>query len=293
MGLAKTVLPKKNKNKVTDIRELIIVVIILTFGLASVLVAGRIPRNEEAGEAFTVLIFIYYLVGFIAYKGFVNWRKLRLIRNTPTSKIRSLAMGTVEIKGEVRKGLEDLILEAPFSGDKCLFYKYEIEEFRGTGRRKRWDTIDEGQIGVRFWVDDGTGKVIVDPEGAELELPYDNEIRVDSEEEETQEIREFLGRNDISGPGGILADNDRRYKEYYVTPGEYVYVFGYASTETLENKDYPVIKEDERQEMFMISDKSEKRLKNSKELISRIQTIGGALTVFICYTFLLFLAGVL
>lgn len=273
--------------------EFLLVVFLLVVGIASVLVTGSIPAGEDAGDTFILLTIGYFVAGLAAYGGFTEWRELRLIRNTPTSKIRSMAMGTVELKGTAEQGPEDMILESPFSGEDCLFYRYQIEEYRQQGKNSSWVTISQGKEGVRFVLDDGTGEVIVDPDGAELEIPPEGEIRVNSEEQETEEIREFLNQEGISGPGGLIGDNDRRYKEWFVSPGEEVYVFGYASTENDDKGEYPIIKHDDREEMFMISDRSEKELRRSKKWESIFLVVGGASGTVALYGALLAFTGVL
>lgn len=273
--------------------ELIAVLFLLTLGFASIFVTGSIPRGEDAGETFVFITIVYYALGIVAYWGFVTWRELRLIRNTPTSKIRSMPMGTVEVKGTAEQGPENVILKSPFSDEDCLFYKWMIQEYRDHGKNSSWDTISSGTEGVRFVLDDGTGEVIVDPEGADLEMPMDNNFRVNSSDQESEEIREFLNEKGIGGPGGFIADNDRRYMEWFVTPGEDIYLFGYASNEKDENGEYPILKQDSRAEMFMISDKSEKELTKSKKWRSALGMIGGSLGALLLYASLLAYTGVL
>ena len=57
------------------------------------------------------------LVSF--WKGFQTLQKRRLIQNTPTSKVRSLAMGLCEVYGQALPYKEN-ILKSPFSGADCL-----------------------------------------------------------------------------------------------------------------------------------------------------------------------------
>ena len=53
--------------------------------------------------------------------GFRAWRRLRLIEDTPTSRVRSMALGRVELAGSA-VGKADL--EAPFTGTPCVYYRY-------------------------------------------------------------------------------------------------------------------------------------------------------------------------
>ena len=71
-------------------------------------------------------LLIYALVGlgigvFLFYQGFKWMRQKQLIESTPTSKIRSLAMGLAEIFGEAIPS-EGKILKSPFSDKDCVYF---------------------------------------------------------------------------------------------------------------------------------------------------------------------------
>jgi hypothetical protein len=57
--------------------------------------------------------------------GVNRYRQRSLIADTPTSKVRSLAMGRVELQGTVEPIGETFT--APFSNDECVLYRYSIE----------------------------------------------------------------------------------------------------------------------------------------------------------------------
>ena len=59
--------------------------------------------------------------GAVFFYGFNRMKRFQLMNDTPTSKIRSMAMGLVEIKG---KASAKKYLNAPFSRDECVYYKY-------------------------------------------------------------------------------------------------------------------------------------------------------------------------
>ena len=69
-------------------------------------------------------LFSYSAIGFFAglflfWKGFSWLKQKRLIENIPTSKIRSIAMGLVEIYGEVVP-TQEKILKSPFTNKDCV-----------------------------------------------------------------------------------------------------------------------------------------------------------------------------
>ncbi|MDD5086676.1 MAG: hypothetical protein PHV16_02895, partial [Candidatus Nanoarchaeia archaeon] len=67
----------------------------------------------------------FWTLGFFAAGVFLFWEGIktlkhkRLIENIPTSKIRSLAMGLVEIYGEVVPAYKE-VLKSPFSNKDCV-----------------------------------------------------------------------------------------------------------------------------------------------------------------------------
>ena len=106
--------------------------------------------------------------GLFVYGWMVRQRK-RLIENIPTSTIRSLALGLVEISGQAQP--EESLLSSPFSELPCVFYSYAVEEHVGSGKHARWNTIAKGTSEQPFFVSDTTGQVLIVPLGAELILP--------------------------------------------------------------------------------------------------------------------------
>ncbi len=100
-----------------------------------------------------------------------------MIESIPTSTIRSLALGLVEISGQAQP--EEGLLSSPFSGLPCVFYSYAVEERVGSGKNARWETIAKGTSEQPFFVSDTTGRVLVVPLGAELILPDERIYRND------------------------------------------------------------------------------------------------------------------
>ena len=102
--------------------------------------------------------------GYLFFLGFRIWRRLRLMQDTPTSKIRSLALGRVELKG---RAVAQTLLEAPITSTSCVYFHYRIAENRGNS----WATLAKGESArPAFFLEDETGRVLVDPEGAKMQL---------------------------------------------------------------------------------------------------------------------------
>jgi hypothetical protein len=103
-------------------------------------------------------------VGFV--HGFRDLRTFQIIRDTPTAKIRSMAMGLVEINGEAETRS---LVTAPFSGRQCAYWQVEVAV---RGRRDNWSTVHRNSSGQPFFIRDETGLAMIYPKGAQCRLNY-------------------------------------------------------------------------------------------------------------------------
>jgi hypothetical protein len=193
-------------------------------------------------------------------------QRKRLIESIPTSTIRSLALGLVEISGQAQP--EESLLSAPFSGLPCVFYSFAVEEHVGSGKHARWETIAEGTSEQPFFVHDTTGRVLVVPLGAELILPNEHIFRNDWLRELSPTAIAGLNRLGISTERWI-GNKTLRCRESFIQPEEQVYVLGTAheqlgAKELVENSARLYIGSS-RDHEFIISDRSE------KDLLSRLR----------------------
>jgi len=113
------------------------------------------------------------LIGFIAglvffFKGFKVYREYRVLADTPEQPIRSIAMGLVQVHGKA-KGEE--LVESPVTRTPCLFYRVDIERWQSNSKGGgSWSHYKTDASGVKFYLEDATGKVLVDARGAEYDL---------------------------------------------------------------------------------------------------------------------------
>ncbi|MDO3378582.1 GIDE domain-containing protein [Geoalkalibacter halelectricus] len=104
------------------------------------------------------------------FGGFYCLRIKRLIENTPTSRIRSLAMGMVELHGHTRR---KYALVSPATQTACVWYR--LRRYR-RNEKSGWQLTRQSDSGaVPFLLDDGTGTVAVDPAGARIRPGVKNE----------------------------------------------------------------------------------------------------------------------
>jgi len=105
---------------------------------------------------------------------FVFLHRTRLMENMPTSRLRSVAQGYVELEGSARL-MEGPPIIAPLTKAKCVWWHFKIEEKRRTGKNSSWVTISSGRSDDSFELDDGTGRCVVIPDGANV-IPHRSDI---------------------------------------------------------------------------------------------------------------------
>lgn len=257
---------------------------------------GDIPGGEDAIETW-LYISLAFVVGVGLFtSGFGEYRRRSLVANTPTSKVRSLAMGTVELQGSAKARERDL-LESPITRTDCVLYRYEVEEYRRSGDDSRWVTVDSERQVRPFHLDDGTGDVLVDPEGADLRLPRDERIEAEDFDDLPEPAQEFVRENDEVDVQDGWFDNDRRYTEWRIEPDQTVYVFGEALPREGEastvNSENAVINEDRSTPMFVVSDQRESELLSSMTRRTVGLIVGGFLLAVGGFAALVWYVGLL
>ncbi len=152
------------------------------------------------------------------YLGFRQLHRARLIEDTPTSRIRSAAQGYVELEGRA-VALGDP-LYAPLSGKPCVWYQYRIDRRQAGlhGRKQRWVNLEQGVSEAIFGLEDGTGRCVIDPEGAEV---YPN-CELSWYGRESFPTHTPPGHSDFFGP--------YRYTERWIAPGDTLYALGWFRT---------------------------------------------------------------
>ncbi len=104
---------------------------------------------------------------FSFFRGFKVYRECRVVEDTPQIPIRSIPMGLVNIHGSA---VGESPMPSPVSRTPCFFYKVIIEKWEHDQRSSGWKHLRTDMDGSLFRIADGTGMVLVDAHGAELDL---------------------------------------------------------------------------------------------------------------------------
>lgn len=236
---------------------------------------------------------------YLFFNGFRDLRRLRLIENTPTARIRSMAMGLVEVNGKI-EGRSNAF--APFSNKPCVYWQVEIAV--RNGRRRSWSTIHRNASGQPFYIRDDTGVAMVYPKGAECHVAHTIEETAhglmlpdcysDYMKEHGVWMRHVAGLSSL------------RFRERVLEGGERVYVLGTAvpraqvhtvseiqlaatgtddmRAERIRSADAEVaasIRQGEHEKTFLISHQSERSLTLNLRWMAPLKLTGGPiLTVF-------------
>jgi E3 Ubiquitin ligase len=153
--------------------------------------------------------------------GFQLLARKRLLLATPNSRIRSAALGLVEING-VATGPHTMA--APITGKPCFLYR-TIAWQRSEGKNHDWQKVADETLHLPFFVDDTTGKMLIEPLGADLDLHRDFREEYStsmffSSDVVPPRVGAFLARH------GVNTDHELRIEEYSIKPGNPLFVAG-------------------------------------------------------------------
>jgi hypothetical protein len=234
---------------------------------------------------------IAFSIGFIIFGivfliwGLMSFKVKRLIENIPTSKIRSIAMGLVEIYGEVVPSKND-VLKSPFTNNDCVYYKYSIEELRSSGKNTYWATIDHGKAHNVFYLKDETGSVLIDPTGAKIDTPVDNKFDSSMGHDPPETAKDFLASRNIKWEGLFFGINKTmKFTESFIAPGDKLYIMGTADDNPYvkdasaeKGVEDIMITKGKYEKFYYISDKQEAAVLFSYN----VKTYGGVISGLIC-----------
>lgn len=175
------------------------------------------------------------VLGFIGftYIGFRYAKLKRMIENIPTSQAKGVSFGLAEVKGEVETYFGES-LSGPLNGVPCVWYRYLVEERRGTGKNARWITISDDTQFQRFYCADRSGKIAINPDKAEI----------------------------ITRHKKVKREGAWRYSQWVLKPKDTLYALGSADIDPISHDTLILEKPENNRysDMFILSNYSEKDL---------------------------------
>ncbi len=185
------------------------------YALCGIIALGLIALVLPEGPTESLAILALSSSPLLLYSGLRALLEQREIEDYPTSRARSVAMGKVELSGRTASAVP---LRAPWSGVACVWYRWTRQElFVDAEGKKRWRTTGRGDSGdLPFVLEDDTGRVMIDPAGAEVITGRRSTI--------SGSYVSFQGGAPISMPMG----RDVRVIEQTLPAGRPIYVLGTA-----------------------------------------------------------------
>ena len=237
-------------------------------------------------------------------RGFRALRVRQLVAETPLTRVRSLAMGFVELQGAVEPRSR---VAAPFSGRPCAYWEVEVQVQRSRSREgpPSWATVHRARSGHPFYLRDDTGAVLVYPQGMECRTNF-------AVEEQTwgggvpEPYASWMADEKL-GMRHLWVLGPMRFRERTLEPGQAVFLLGrafpraqalavtqdetpLAATGTdggaaagrlAEPPIAGVVRRGERDPIFMISQESQKQVAFEYGLKAFVSVFGGpAMTLF-------------
>jgi hypothetical protein len=114
---------------------------------------------------------------------------------------------------------------APITTMPCYYYRTYVWEWKREGKNSKWVKVAAECMYVPFFLDDNTGRVLVDPRGADLDIHRDfQEEFCDSffttKDPAPLSVRNFLARH------GVETGNKIKVEEYCIKPKNSLFVLG-------------------------------------------------------------------
>jgi len=162
------------------------------------------------------------LYGF--FWGLRCYQRKRLLQNTPMSKVDAVALGLAELCG---RAVPHESMTSPIEQLPCVYWRYKVEEWRSAGKSSHWATIDSGEKRVPFYLEDDTGKILVVPLQATIDIPKTLQVEPSKfplKSEVSPRILAFAEEKAIELDGVFTPK--KRFTEWMIAAGDTLFVFG-------------------------------------------------------------------
>jgi hypothetical protein len=192
------------------------------------------------------------------------------VKNTPTSKVRSAAVGLVELAGKAKCKTD---IESPISKAKCTYWKIKAEWYQ-PGKHGGWRDLCSAKSSEQFYLQDETGQMLIEPKDAEIDIPVDftsNGYMSSKgflglpQKALDQKVLDFLEANpDVKKKFQSYSGYDQRVFEYFIAEGDPLYVLGRAEPIAGASSEIAhenlIVKKGKFENIMYMSDSSEKKV---------------------------------
>lgn len=153
---------------------------------------------------------------YLFFQGFRLLKRKRWIEDTPISKIAGAAIGQVKVFG---RATGPYTLLSPLAGVDCYYYRAVARSGQRRENQQPLESRAAETIFAALFVEDETGRLMIDPRGAQLDLPPEFEETI-SGESMSECARRFLQRH------GLSTESQTTVSEYAIKPGDPLLVLG-------------------------------------------------------------------
>ncbi len=154
-------------------------------------------------------------------------------------------MGMVEVSG---LAVGPYAVVAPITARPCYYYRTLVWEWKQQGKNKSWVKVAGECVHVPFFLDDNTGRVLVDPRGADLDIHRDFQQEFcdsffTTKDPAPENVQSFLANH------GIVTSNKIRVEEFCIKPKNSLFILGTLA----ENPDMELTPQPIREDVSMNS----------------------------------------
>ncbi|HUI30069.1 MAG TPA: GIDE domain-containing protein [Candidatus Acidoferrales bacterium] len=229
----------------------IIVAMVISMSYTSLTSYMKALHSVISTASIMVSFFLAIIGSILFQSGFGKMHELQVMQNIPRSKIRSVAIGPVEISGTI---VSRNVLTTPYSKSPCVYCTSSLEictgsEDQHSDEYNDWQKMPGPTYKVPFWVKDDTGEIMVDPQDAEVKIS-DREfgmLNADGTPNDTSDVYSA----DFSPKAG-----DKHYIEQFLAPNDPVFILGTATVRKDGTTEQLVIQEG-AETPFVISESRE------------------------------------
>jgi E3 ubiquitin ligase len=240
------------------------------------------------------LILCLITAGILFGFGRSQWKKWKIMADTPTRMIIDIEPGRVEVNGNIHP-VPGGLLYSPLTNIPCVQFEVKVQEYRSSGKSSYWATVHTVKRGGHFLVADGSGKVLVDHGKVKLGALQTMSTHQGMFNEMNGAAQSYIQRLGINEKGFFGVFKRRlRVLESVIPVDHHLYVLGDAVEEpmmmSLQND--PTISPFviKKKEFMILSFESEKQLSDSKKTAWVLLYVFAGVSIFLGLFGILFLS---